>query len=124
MKRLEKNVKKGVLLNPKIEYASLLKIADYVITDYSALMIEAAILKTNILLYVYDYEKYKKQNGLNIDLFKELPGCVSKDIKDLIHVIENNSYNRKNLLKFRNKYITNIDGTSTEKIYCIIKGVM
>lgn len=119
--KAEKHVKEGVLLNPDIEYASLLSIADYVITDYSALMIEAAILKTNILLYVYDYEEYKEENGLNINLFEELPGYVSKNIKDLIKIIETKSYNKKILLDFRKKYITNIDGTSTEKIYRLIR---
>ena len=120
--KAENNQKDGVLVNPKIDYPSLLKIADYVITDYSALMIEAAILKTNILLYVYDYEQYDEENGLNINLFEELPGYTSKDIKDLIKVIDKKSYNKKVLLNFREKFITNLTKDSTEKIYKLIKG--
>lgn len=120
--KAENNKKDGVLVNPKIDYPSLLKIADYVITDYSALMIEAAILKTNILLYVYDYEQYDEENGLNINLFEELPGYTSKDIKDLIKVIDKKSYNKKVLLNFREKFITNLTKDSTEKIYKLIKG--
>ena len=120
--KAEKYKKDGVLVNPKIHFPSLLKIADYVITDYSALMIEAAIVKTNILLYVYDYEQYEKENGLNVNLFKELPGYTSKDIKDLIKIIETNSYNKKTLLNFREKFITNLTKDSTEKIYKLIKG--
>ena len=114
--KAEKHKKDGVLINPKIDFPSLLKIADYVITDYSALMIEAAILKTNILLYVYDYEQYESENGLNINLFEELPGCTYKDIKKLIKVIDEKTYNKKTLLNFREKYITNLTKDSTEKI--------
>lgn len=51
---------------------------DYVITDYSALTMDACLLNKKLLLYVYDYEKYEKENGLNIDLFKELKNCVYK----------------------------------------------
>lgn len=120
--KAEKHKKDGVLINPKIDYPSLLKVADYVITDYSALMIEAAILKTNILLYVYDYEQYDKENGLNIDLFQELPGHTSKDIKDLIEIIDKNKYDKKVLQNFREKFITNLTKDSTEKIYNLIKG--
>lgn len=120
--KAEKHKKDGVLINPKIDFPSLLKIADYVITDYSALMIEAAILKTNILLYVYDYEQYESENGLNINLFEELPGCTYKDIKKLIKVIDEKTYNKKTLLNFREKYITNLTKDSTEKIYKLIKG--
>ena len=35
------------------------------------------------MFYVYDYEQYKIENGININLFEELPGYTSKDIKDL-----------------------------------------
>lgn len=113
-----------VIINPKINYPELLKMADYVITDYSALMVEAAILKTNILLYVYDYEQYEEENGLNVNLFEELPGYVSREIKDLIQVIEEDKYDRKVLLKFREKFVTNLTKDSTEKIYKLIKGEM
>lgn len=112
----------NIIINPQINYPELLKLADYVITDYSALMIEAAILKTNILLYVYDYEQYEKENGLNINLFAELPGYVSKDIQDLIKVIDSHRYEKKILLQFRKKFITNLNGDSTKKIYELIKG--
>ncbi len=117
-------VPEGVLMNPTIEYVTLLKIADYVITDYSALMIEASIVKANVLLYVYDYEKYKRENGLNMDLFKELQGCVFKNFKDLMLCIENNQYNKSTLLCFRKKFITNLEGNSTEKIYHLIRGIL
>lgn len=112
----------SVIINPQVNYPELLKMADYVITDYSALMIEAAILKTNILLYVYDYEQYEEENGLNINLFEELPGCVSKDIKDLTKIIDTQSYDKKILMNFRKKFITNLTGDSTQKIYELIKG--
>jgi CDP-ribitol ribitolphosphotransferase len=124
MKNVKDNLDDRIILNPKINYAELLKIADYVITDYSALMVEAAIMKTNILLYVYDYEQYSVENGLNINLFEELPGCVFKEWKDIMKVIDENSYNRKVLFNFRNKYITNLEGNSTKKIYNLIKGAV
>ncbi len=112
----------SVIVNPKINYPELLKMADYVITDYSALMIEAAILKTNILLYVYDYEQYEEENGLNVNLFEELPGYASREIQDLMKIIDENKYDRKVMLNFRKKFVTNLTKDSTEKIYNLIKG--
>lgn len=99
----------------------ILRVVDYVITDYSALSIDACVLNKKLLLYVYDYEKYVEENGININLFEELPGSVSRDIKDLINVIDKNKYNLKGYEKFRNKYISNLNGDSTEKIVKIIK---
>lgn len=99
----------------------VLRITDYVITDYSALAMDACVLNKKILLYVYDYDKYREENGINIDLFEELSNCVSKDIKDLIAIIDNKEYNLERYKVFRNKYISNLNGDSTEKIINLIK---
>ena len=94
----------------------LISVSDYIITDYSGIAIEAAILNKKTLYYVFDYEEYKKNNGLNIDLFKEMPGCVFRDAKSLIKKIEKDDYKMETLIKYKNKYIYVQDGTSTKKI--------
>ena len=99
----------------------ILKVVDYVITDYSALSIDTCVVNKKLLLYVYDYEKYNKENGININLFEELPGSVSRDIKELIKVIDNNSYNMDKYQEFRHKYVSNLKGNSTQEILKIIK---
>lgn len=99
----------------------ILRTVDYVITDYSALAMDACVLNKKLLLYVYDYEKYNEENGININLFEELEGSVSKDIKDLIKIIDEEKYNIESYNKFRNKYVSNLKGDSTEKLVKIIK---
>lgn len=99
----------------------ILKVCDYVITDYSALMIDAAIAGKKILLYVYDYETYSKDNGLNIDLLREFPNLTKKDAKEIIDIILNNKYDVKELEKFKKKYTPNINESSTQKIIELIK---
>jgi len=97
-----------------------MRIADYIITDYSALSLEAAIVRTKILLYICDVEQYTKENGINIDLYKELPNYTSIDIKDLIKVIDENNYDTNILENFRRKYVSNLTGTSTNLITEIV----
>lgn len=98
----------------------ILTVADYVITDYSSIALEAAILNIKLLFYVYDYEKYNSQNGLNIDFHKTLPNCSSKDIKELIKIINNDSYDNKSYQEFRKKYLPKELGKSTELITDLI----
>lgn len=100
----------------------LLPIIDYLITDYSAIAVEAAILDIKTIYYVYDYEKYKKNNGLNIDLYKEMKGCVFNNSKELYKFIETKKYDMSILEKYKNKYIDVQDGTSTAKIVALILG--
>jgi CDP-glycerol glycerophosphotransferase (TagB/SpsB family) len=94
----------------------LLAVADYVITDYSAISLEAAVLDKKTLFWVYDYEEYIKNNGLNIDLFEAAPGHVSRDIKDIMKVIDDGSYDMSVLERFRQTYLPDELGTSTKKI--------
>ncbi|MDD2418716.1 MAG: CDP-glycerol glycerophosphotransferase family protein [Oscillospiraceae bacterium] len=101
----------------------LLTVADYVITDYSAISIEAAALEKRVYLYVYDYARYFDSNGLNIDLSKELPGCVFGDAAALMDDIKSNSYDQQVIRSFRDKYVIN-KGDSTQKICRLISSCM
>jgi len=118
---VKKHPRTKVLIDDKYTYdkcssLEFLSVADYVITDYSAAAIEAAILNKPILLYVYDYEKYCELEGVNTNLFEDLPGYVFKDAKDLVKCLKTTKYDQKVLDKYREKYITVCDGTSTEKL--------
>lgn len=109
-----------VLTCDKFSALDLISISDYIITDYSGIAIEAAILDKKTLYYVFDYEEYKKNNGLNIDLFKEMPGCVFRDAKSIVKKIEKDDYNMNTLINYKNKYIDVQDGSSTKKIVDLV----
>lgn len=94
----------------------LLKIADYIITDYSAVAFEASILNKPLYFYTYDINDYKKTRGLNVDLFSEMNNATSTNIKEIIKAIEDNKYNYGELEKFRNKYMGDIAINNTEKL--------
>ena len=94
----------------------LLTIADYVITDYSAISIEAALLDVPVFLYLYDYEQYILDNGLNIDLFDEFKRYASKDIKRIMKFISANKYDKKIIEDFKNKYVDPDIGKYTIKL--------
>ena len=97
-----------------IHSIELLTIADYIITDYSSIMIEASLMNKPLFLYVYDYDSYLVKNGLNVNLFEELPNAVFKDPKDIIDIIESNTYDLSIVNNFCNKFVTNKNGYATD----------
>lgn len=109
-----------VLLCEEFKALDLITISDYVITDYSAIAIEAAVLNKKTYYYVFDYKEYERNNGINIDLFKEMPGCVFKDINELAKAIESNKYDVSLLKKYKNKYLPKKLGKSAELIASLI----
>lgn len=103
---LEKTeVPKEYKIYSKYTSYDLIKIADYIITDYSILSVEASILEKPIFLYLYDLDEYNKNRGLNIDLNKELKTFTSKNFSDIMSKIEKNDFNIDEIIKYKNKYI-------------------
>ena len=58
---------------PGMPTSTVLSVCDCVITDYSAITIEAALLGKPVYFYLFDYEDYLDHNGLNVKLFDEFP---------------------------------------------------
>lgn len=82
-----------------------LKNCDCIITDYSALGVEAALLNKPLYYYVYDIDRYEKEIGLNLNPLKELPGASSEKAETIAELVEK-EYDFEALRKFREKYIS------------------
>ena len=117
----ETKIEEKYIIN-KYSSVDILKIADYVITDYSAIAFEAAILNKPLYFYLYDIDKYENDRGLNINLMKEMKSCSGKSINEIIDMIENNEYDYDELKRFRERYIETADTNNTTRIVeCITK---
>lgn len=101
----------------------LLIIADILISDYSSVVWDYAILERPILCFGYDYDKYKKERGTYLDLEKVFFNGVIRTQEQLIKEIKN--INLKNQIehtkKIKEKYIIAEDN-SVEKVTKIIFG--
>ena len=112
-------------INNKYSTFDLLKIADYVITDYSALSLETSILDNKQLyFYLYDIEDYKIDRGLNVNLRKEMPNYTFSNVDDIIKNIQEDNYNFEELKKFRDKYIQTVDTNNSKRIVEFTKKLM
>lgn len=94
----------------------LIKIADIVITDYSAMAFEVAVLNKQLYFYLYDVDKYETDRGLNINLMKEMASCVGTNIDELFDIIENKEYDYESLKRFRERYIETMDTENIRRI--------
>ena len=106
---------KGAYLIDDFSTLKLLSVADFVITDYSAVSIEAAILNIPIFIWAYDYDEYRKNPGLNVNLKKEFNHYFSKDI-DEIYAMLGEKYDLKVVLDFKNKNVKYLDKRVTKRL--------
>lgn len=102
----------------------LLSCCDYVITDYSAISLEAAVINKKTYYWIYDYDEYVINNGLNIEIPKVMKENASKDIYQIINMIKKDEYNYEVFDSFKNQYLIEDIGTSQHKILNLIKNCM
>ena len=80
-------------------------VADYVITDYSALTYEAAIKGLPIYFYAYDHDAYMEGVDFYLDYDREMPGVISRSADRIMKSIEEDRYDAEKLKRFADKYI-------------------
>ncbi len=94
----------------------LMKVADILISDYSATIFDYSILERPIICFAYDAEDYSRERGFALDIAKEMPGGICTTQKDVIERIKGcESAAEANAVKqFKEKYIT-YGGSATEQ---------
>lgn len=86
--------------------------ADYVISDYSCIVYEAAVRNVPLYFYNFDMELYTDGRGLAIDYENELPGITSKDANVIVDAITNIAYDMEELKRFSDKYVLPVENAT------------
>lgn len=94
----------------------LMKLADVIITDYSACAFEGALLNKPLYFYIPDYEIYKAEQGLNTDIKKEMADVSFTEASQLISYIKKGEYNFTALGEFAHRYVENHNTDNTERM--------
>jgi CDP-glycerol glycerophosphotransferase len=99
----------------------LYRISDIMITDYSSVMFDFALLNKPMIFYTYDLEEYSEElRGLYVDIVKEAPGPLVYDTSQVIDVILNIASQTEKcsdrIDSFKKKYLTYECGNSCEKV--------
>lgn len=94
----------------------LLLLSDLLITDYSSIMIEFALLNKPIVFFAYDLENYlNNERGFYLDYRKDLPGPVVYSSDELVDVIAGGVDTSK-LSSFTKTQFDEIDGEASKRI--------
>lgn len=102
------------------DIAELYLVSDVLITDYSSVFFDYAILKRPILFFVYDLEEYRDElRGFYFDFENEAPGPLVRTTEQLIEEIvkiEKGDFPTNNQDDFFKKFCYLEDGNATKRI--------
>lgn len=100
-----------------------MRACDYLITDYSSLALEAAALEKKTVYYLFDYEQYTQQNGLNTDPKDMMPGCAFESAQEVFDAICHREYPMEELQRYRSDFLPACLGSSARKIAGLVAGL-
>ena len=103
-------------------------ISDMMITDYSSVMFDYAIMKRPMIFFTYDLDNYKNNlRDFYFDMIEEVPGPICKTNEEMIDFIKNyseDSYESEfgeKYRKYSEKFNTFDDGKASSRIIDLIR---
>lgn len=100
---------------------TLLICCDILITDYSSIIYEYALMKKPMIFYSYDLSKFEKTSRGFYENYKTIvPGPVVFNTEQIENIIKNYPADEYNINKFLDIYLENCDGNSRKRLYSIL----
>ncbi|GGV10467.1 glycosyl transferase family A [Streptomyces griseoflavus] len=94
--------------------------ADALITDYSSIMFDYAVLDRPIVVYADDWDVYRETRGVCFDLMDGPPGPVARTPDELARVFRDGSYagaeSAALRARFRERFCAFDDGRAAERV--------
>ncbi|MGE5828700.1 MAG: CDP-glycerol glycerophosphotransferase family protein [Micromonosporaceae bacterium] len=98
----------------------LLLATDVLVTDYSSVMFDFAVLDRPIALFTPDWDTYRRTRGVTFDLLAEPPGVVAMTPADLVDAFRSREIwgdpAAKARAQFRNRFCYLDDGHAAERV--------
>ncbi len=103
----------------------LMIVSDILISDYSSMITDFAILERPIISFAYDYDTYIKEKGTYVDLQKTLPNGVCKTEEEVLSQIKNLDYNveKKKAKLFKEQFNQYGGNAVKESVEALFKSV-
>jgi CDP-ribitol ribitolphosphotransferase len=98
------------------EINDLLIMTDILITDYSSLIFEYAILQRPMIFFAYDLDEYRsKVRGFYYDYVKFVPGPIAYTTEEIVELINRNEWDFEVIKEFAIRFNEYFDGKATER---------
>ncbi|WP_077623398.1 CDP-glycerol glycerophosphotransferase family protein [Sediminibacillus massiliensis] len=98
------------------EINDLLFITDILVTDYSSVCFEFALLNKPMIFFAYDVEEYVQKRDFYYNYHSFIPGPLAKTTEDLIRTIHQEDYKMDKIEPFINYFFDHIDGQSSRRV--------
>lgn len=102
---------------------TLLFVSDILITDYSSIIFEYAVLEKPIIFYAYDLDEFSEEGrGFYEDYKTYVPGKVVTETREIAELIQKENLSDEKIIKFKKESFAYLDGCSMKRLLMGIFG--
>ncbi|MGL5647809.1 MAG: bifunctional glycosyltransferase/CDP-glycerol:glycerophosphate glycerophosphotransferase [Clostridium sp.] len=112
-KELEKRV---INLESKKDINDLIAISEIVVTDYSSVVFEGALLDKKIIMFAYDKEEYLRERDFYYEYDSFVPGKIAKTNEDIVEIINRDDFDMNRIKEFKSKFFDHYDGQASKRL--------
>jgi CDP-glycerol glycerophosphotransferase len=111
---------RDVANHPSVEELCLA--ADVLVTDYSSIMFDFAVLDRPIYIHAPDWDTYRERRGTYFDLMTQAPGVVAHSDAELLDAIRSGATGDEQRAAFRARFCALEDGHAAERVVRAVFG--
>ncbi|GAF17459.1 polyribitolphosphotransferase [Bacillus sp. JCM 19046] len=97
------------------EVNDLLFVTDILVTDYSSVCFEFALLNKPMIFFAYDVEEYIRQRDFYFEYQSFIPGTLAKNTEDIITSIVNKDFETQKIKPFVDYFFDYQDGQASKR---------
>ncbi|MCT1576577.1 CDP-glycerol glycerophosphotransferase family protein [Oceanobacillus kimchii] len=94
----------------------LLLITDILISDYSSIPFEYAIMEKPMIFFAYDMEEYKVTSGLIDDYENQVPGPIVSSTFEIVRTIQEQDFSIEKVCDFRKSWNEYSNGNASKEL--------
>lgn len=94
----------------------LLHVSDVLVTDYSSIIYEYALLRRPMVFFAFDLVEYELKRGFHGDYHEMVPGVVCKTFDDLVDVLETEAYELNKIDEFISYGFDYVDTEASNRV--------
>lgn len=106
------------------ELNELLFVTDILITDYSSVIFEAALLDIPMLFYAFDLDEYISSRGFYCEYISFIPGKLVENMDEIIDALLAGDFEADKIIEFKKDFFDDLDGKSGKRASEFIKRLM
>ncbi len=100
--------------HPRVE--DLCLAADVLVTDYSSIMFDYAVLDRPIVIHAPDWEVYRALRGTYFDLMEQSPGAITRTEQEVVDAVRQGDPEPEARAAFRTQFCSLDDGHAAERV--------